>query len=59
MWKEWHQQVLFNSNKVKVAFDEDAVSAESLAQTITDLGYPVVSFKAALPAQHSTLAARK
>lgn len=51
--------MLFNSNKVKVAFDEDAVSAESLAQTITDLGYPVVSFKAALPAQHSTLAARK
>lgn len=46
-------QVLFNSNKVKVAFDEEAVSAESLAQTITDLGYPVVSSKAALPASAS------
>lgn len=43
-------KVLFNSNKVKVAFDEDAVSATSLAQTITDLGYPVVSSKTALPA---------
>lgn len=43
-------KVLFNSSKVKVAFDEDAVSAKSLAQTITDLGYPVIATKTALPA---------
>lgn len=43
-------RVLFNSNKVKVAFDEEVVEAESLAKIITDLGYPVVSSKSALSA---------
>lgn len=43
-------QVLLNSNKVKTAFDEEAVDVESLAEVITDLGHPVISTKPALPA---------
>lgn len=39
--------VLFNSNKVKVTYDEDAVSADELARTVTDLGYPVLATKVA------------
>ena len=39
--------VLFNSNKVKVTFDEDQVSAEELAKVVTDLGYPVLTTKVA------------
>ena len=31
--------VLFNSNKVKVTFDEDTVSATELAELVTSLGY--------------------
>ncbi|HET8795256.1 MAG TPA: heavy-metal-associated domain-containing protein [Arthrobacter sp.] len=42
-------QVLLNSNKVKVTFDEEVVVAESLALSITDLGHPVISTKSALP----------
>ena len=39
--------VLFNSNKVKVTFDEGQVSAEELAKVVTDLGYPVLATKVA------------
>lgn len=39
--------VLFNSNKVKVTYDENAVSADELARTVTDLGYPVLATKVA------------
>jgi len=39
--------VLFNSNKVKVTFDEGQVSAEELAKVVTDLGYPVLTTKVA------------
>lgn len=36
-------KVLFNSSKVKVEFDESKVKAESLAKTISNLGYKVLS----------------
>ena len=39
--------VLFNSNKVRVTFDEDAVTATELAQVVTGLGYPVLATKVA------------
>ena len=39
--------VLFNSNKVKVTFDEDLVSATELAEVVTGLGYPVLATKVA------------
>lgn len=35
--------VMFNSSKVKVAFEEDAVAPEAIAETITGLGYPVTA----------------
>lgn len=35
--------VMFNSGKVKVAFDESAIAAEKIAATIDSLGYPVTS----------------
>lgn len=35
-------QVMFNSSKVKVTFDETAVKAEALADIVTKLGYPVL-----------------
>ncbi len=35
--------VMFNSNKVKVTFDETQVGEGNIAKTITDLGYPVTS----------------
>jgi len=38
-------QVMFNSNKVKVGFDETRITAEEIAKTISDLGYPVVGQK--------------
>ncbi len=38
-------QVMFNSNKVKVGFDESRITAEEIATAITDLGYPVLSQK--------------
>lgn len=37
--------VLFNSSKVKVSFDESAVTARELAKVISDLGYPVLATK--------------
>lgn len=37
--------VLFNSNKVKVDFDETKVTVEQLESTITKLGYPILSKK--------------
>lgn len=40
-------QVMFNSNKVKVSFDESVITSEEIAQSITDLGYPVLSHKVA------------
>lgn len=40
-------KVLFNSNKVKVSFDEELVSAEAIAESISNLGYPVLSHKVA------------
>ena len=39
--------VLFNSNKVKVTFDEDTFSATELAEVVTGLGYPVLATKVA------------
>ena len=38
-------QVMFNSNKVKVSFDESVVTAEEIADSITKLGYPVLGQK--------------
>jgi len=35
--------VLFNADKVRVAFDEAAVHPDAIARTITDLGYPVTA----------------
>ena len=40
-------QVMFNSNKVKVSYNEDLLQPESIAKTISDLGYPVLSQKIA------------
>lgn len=38
-------KVLFNSSKVKVVFEEDAVSVNQLAEMIQKLGYPVLETK--------------
>lgn len=38
-------QVMFNSNKVKVAFDESKITADEIAESITRLGYPVLGHK--------------
>ncbi|AYM02014.1 heavy-metal-associated domain-containing protein [Levilactobacillus yiduensis] len=38
-------KVLFNASKVKAEFDDQTVSAEDLATTVTDLGYAVQSSK--------------
>lgn len=35
-------QVMFNSSKVKVKFDDAIISADTLADTVTKLGYPVL-----------------
>lgn len=40
-------KVLFNSSKVKVNFDDSKVSADEIAQSISGLGYPVLSQKVA------------
>ncbi|MDN5796002.1 MAG: heavy-metal-associated domain-containing protein [Intrasporangium sp.] len=40
-------RVLFNSNKVRVNFDPDSVTAGELAEVVTALGYPVVATKVA------------
>ncbi|MEA5108369.1 MAG: cation transporter [Sphaerochaeta associata] len=34
-------KVLFNSSKVKLDFDDSAITAETIAQAITTLGYEV------------------
>ncbi|NLK05991.1 MAG: metal-binding protein [Spirochaetales bacterium] len=34
-------KVLFNSSKVKLDFDDSAITAEAIAQAITTLGYEV------------------
>ena len=39
--------VLFNSNKVKVSFDETQVSADELAAVVSGLGYPVLATRVA------------
>lgn len=35
--------VLFNSSRVKVAFDEEKVSADQLAKLIEKVGFPILS----------------
>lgn len=36
-------KVMFNSSKVKVTFDADAITPDQIAQSITSLGYQVLS----------------
>lgn len=36
-------QVLFNSSKVKIQYDEEKVTSEQLKQLIENVGYPVLS----------------
>ncbi|EMQ98969.1 heavy-metal-associated domain-containing protein [Paeniglutamicibacter gangotriensis] len=38
-------QGMFNSNKIKVSYDDELVKAEDIDKTISDLGYPVLSPK--------------
>ncbi|REB11590.1 copper chaperone [Sporosarcina sp. BI001-red] len=38
-------KVLFNSSKVRTQFDEDKVTADEIQQTISKLGYPVLTQK--------------
>ena len=38
-------EVLFNSSRVKVAFDETVVDAEEIKNKIQRLGYEVLSYK--------------
>lgn len=38
-------QVLFNSSKVKVQFNETQIDAEQVEKTISNLGYSVLSRK--------------
>ena len=40
-------KVLFNSNKVKVIFDEGIVSSDQLRNIVQKLGYPVLGSKIA------------
>lgn len=39
--------VLFHASKVKVAYDEEAMTAFQIEEIIAGLGYPVLSKKAA------------
>ena len=39
--------VMFHSNKVKVSYDETTQNVETLADTVTKLGYPVLRSKVA------------
>ncbi|HHU10458.1 MAG TPA: heavy-metal-associated domain-containing protein [Intrasporangiaceae bacterium] len=38
--------VMFNSGKVKVSYDQDRIAPETIAKTIGDLGYPVTRVSA-------------
>jgi copper chaperone CopZ len=38
-------QVLFNSSRVKVSFDENDISSEKIKEKISKLGYEVLSEK--------------
>ena len=38
-------KVLFHSSKIKIDFDEANVTTDQLEETITKLGYPVLSKK--------------
>ncbi|GGM37284.1 metal transporter [Paraliobacillus quinghaiensis] len=38
-------KVLFNASKVKTEYDETQIDAEKLEETISKLGYPVLSAK--------------
>ena len=38
-------RVMFHSNRVRTQFDDNKIQAEDIKDTITKLGYPVVSHK--------------
>ncbi len=38
-------KVMFNSSKVRVEFDSEAVTIEAIEKAIEDLGYPVIKSK--------------
>lgn len=38
-------KVLFNSGKVRAQFDESKIEAETIAKTVSGLGYPILSQK--------------
>lgn len=38
-------QVMFNSNRVRVQFNEDLTNIDALQKTVERLGYPVISKK--------------
>lgn len=38
-------KVLFNSSKVKTAFDSETIAIEEIDKAIEDLGYPIISTK--------------
>ncbi|MEG0289537.1 MAG: heavy-metal-associated domain-containing protein [Carnobacterium sp.] len=38
-------KVMFNSSKVRTEFDENEIKADKIEETITKLGYPVLSVK--------------
>ncbi|WP_269494891.1 heavy-metal-associated domain-containing protein [Castellaniella sp. S9] len=40
-------KVMFNSGRVRVEFDEDRTTADTVQETIVKLGYPVLSKKVA------------
>src|SRR5690606_36848267 len=43
-------KVMFNSGRVRVEFDEHKTTADAVQEIIVKLGYPVLSYKVALPA---------
>ncbi|ALV21755.1 heavy-metal-associated domain-containing protein [Carnobacterium antarcticum] len=38
-------KLMFNSSKVRTEFDENEIKADKIEETITKLGYPVLSVK--------------
>ncbi|MGG0668346.1 heavy-metal-associated domain-containing protein [Sporosarcina koreensis] len=38
-------KVLFNSGKVRAQFDESKIAADTIAKTVSGLGYPIISQK--------------